>query len=704
MRDDRPAPEVLREVFGFGSFREGQQEAVEAALRNEDVLAVMPTGAGKSLCYQLPAVMSPGYALVISPLIALMKDQVDSLRARGICAATVHSGTSREEKWEVARDMEEGRMKLLLIAPERLRVRRFLEFLDRHRPQRLVVDEAHCISQWGHDFRPDYRRISEGLDFLGMLPVTALTATATTDVRQDIQTQLRLREPAEILTGFDRPNLTFEVVRSEKKANRFSVARVVASEVTGTKLIYAASRKSVESVAEQFRERGMTSVGVYHAGLPDRERTRVQDAFMAGDVELLVATNAFGMGVDKSDIRLVLHYEMPGSLEAYYQEAGRAGRDGEPARCVLLFHGSDLVLQRFFLDGNNPSPQMLRRLHDTFQRQPQSHLDYADVAESSGEKNSGAINTALRMFERVDAIRARGDMVEVLSTYPAAFPFDLDALNVKKRRDDERLARIGEFAKRTSGCRVAAIRRYFLDHPGEPCGGCDLCNAGVAEKRPLEPAEQLRVMAILETVSAHDGRFGPHKFAQILNGSTAPEITDRGLDKNEHYGALKADGERTIRALMDYLEEHGMLERKAFVTADGHHRGSLLALTDVGHLVIEKVHEQQYVVELPPLPSRESTEPRRASRAQPSAPAGPRDDELHETLKSFRAALSSEWGKPAYTVFSNATLDELARRAPSSEEEFMSIKGLGEKRWESFGPDLVQAIEAWRETHEGKGE
>lgn len=339
----------LSRTFGFSAFRAGQREVMEAVLARRDAMAVMPTGQGKSLCYQLPATLLPGVTLVISPLIALMQDQVTSLTARGIAAAAFHSGLSEQERDRVVLDLKLRRLQLLYLAPERMQHERFLRLLRSLWVSLLVVDEAHCISQWGHDFRPDYLNIGRLRRELENPPCLALTATATARVQADLCDRLSLQDPLRLVTGFRRSNLALSVrlcrSRQEKLA---TLDRVVREYETGTILIYCATRRAVEEVAACLGQ-SQSSVGYYHAGLSDEERRKVHDEFRVGTVRILAATNAFGMGIDKSDVRLVVHFDIPGSLEAYYQEVGRAGRDGRPAACLLLFHERDVATQEYFI-------------------------------------------------------------------------------------------------------------------------------------------------------------------------------------------------------------------------------------------------------------------------------------------------------------------------------------------------------------------
>src|SRR5499427_7371292 len=335
---------ILRERFGFDEFRPAQREVIDLVLSGKDVVVVMPTGGGKSLCYQLPALLFPGVTLVVSPLITLMKDQVDALGARDIAATYINSSLSYEDQLARLRGMSRGEYRLVYIAPERFRNARFVESLKGCRVSLFAVDEAHCISQWGHDFRPDYLRLREAVESLtasqGRPPLIALTATATPQVRSDIAAQLGLKKASGFVAGFDRHNLTLRVEPCKSDNDRLTAAYQIVKRAKGSGIIYCSTRKAVDQVVGKLQRLGLT-VGAYHAGLDEAKRSRMQDYFMAGDLDAIVATNAFGMGVDKSDIRFVTHYNLPGAIEAYYQEVGRAGRDGLPSLCTLLFNYID---------------------------------------------------------------------------------------------------------------------------------------------------------------------------------------------------------------------------------------------------------------------------------------------------------------------------------------------------------------------------
>jgi ATP-dependent DNA helicase RecQ len=351
--------------FRLTSFRPGQREVIAAVLEGSDCLCIMPTGGGKSLCYQLPSVAREGLTLVVSPLIALMKDQVDALHMLGIAATFVNSSLTPREQFDRMNAMAAGEFDLVYIAPERLRSSVFIEKLRATKLQLLAVDEAHCISEWGHDFRPDYARLGLLRERLGYPPTIALTATATPQVRGDVVKQLRLRDPRTFITGFARPNLHFEVHQAYSDLDKDQTLLDFLSETPGAGIIYASTRKRCEELVETLRTRTKgRKIGLYHAGLEQDERRRIQDDFMSGRVPIIVATNAFGMGIDKADLRFVVHYNIPGSLEAYYQEAGRAGRDGQPSRCLLIYTPRDRSTQEFFIDSAYPEPEAVNRVYD----------------------------------------------------------------------------------------------------------------------------------------------------------------------------------------------------------------------------------------------------------------------------------------------------------------------------------------------------
>ncbi len=362
------ARERLRETFGFPAFRQGQERAIEAVFKGRDALVIMPTGSGKSLCYQVPALVFPGVTLVVSPLIALMKDQVDALSLRGVPVTFINSSISADEQWNRLAGLERGDFKLVYVAPERFRSRAFRSAVSNVNVSLLAIDEAHCISQWGHDFRPDYRKLKDIRRDLLRVPAIALTATATPAVREDIARELEMHEPERIVTGFDRPNLQIEVRRVRSRAQKVEQIedlireslRRADNEQIPAGIVYTGTRKHTEEVAEALNEgEPRPRCKAYHAGLDTNDRREAQEDFMEGRLPWVAATNAFGMGVDKSDIRFVIHYDLPGSIEAYYQEIGRGGRDGQPSKCVLLFADSDRRLQEFFIEGSNPDRQTI---------------------------------------------------------------------------------------------------------------------------------------------------------------------------------------------------------------------------------------------------------------------------------------------------------------------------------------------------------
>jgi ATP-dependent DNA helicase RecQ len=479
-----PVAAALQRQFGFSAFRPGQEAIVRAVLAGVDVLCVMPTGAGKSLCFQLPALLRDGTALVISPLIALMKDQVEALAARGIAATFINSTLAPQELESRLWQFRAGAWQLVYVAPERLRQPGFLRAAAAARIAFVAVDEAHCVSQWGHDFRPDYLRIGAFLDAIGRPPACAFTATATPEVRADILQHLGLRQPRVFVAGFARPNLAFRVHAASQRADKLArLGEIIERQRTG--IVYCATRRHVDEVASRLEKWDICHVA-YHAGMPDAARAAAQDQFMRGAAEVAVATNAFGMGIDRADIRFVVHFDLPGSVEAYYQEAGRAGRDGQPALCELLYNYADRQTQDFFIDGSNPPPWVIRMVYahlraaanggDTVQ------LSIEQIADALALRNSMQVGSALSQLahagaiERFDVPGARIRATRLLPPgyAPDTLPIDDAALAEKERRDRARLMSVLSYAT-LQGCRQAWIRRFFGESDPAPCGGCDNC-------------------------------------------------------------------------------------------------------------------------------------------------------------------------------------------------------------------------------------
>ncbi|HEX8491963.1 MAG TPA: RecQ family ATP-dependent DNA helicase [Pyrinomonadaceae bacterium] len=397
---------ALHKYFGFEDFREGQREVIAAILEGRDTVVVMPTGGGKSLCYQLPALMKEGATVVVSPLIALMKDQVDALSARNLPATFINSSLSFEEQKARIAGVRRGDYKLVYVAPERFRSTHFVETLRSIDISLFAIDEAHCISQWGHDFRPDYLRLRQAIEEVGRPQIAALTATATPYVRADIIEQLALRDPPAFVSGFDRPNLAINVVHTQKEREKIAhIKQLAASYSGGSGIIYASTRKAVEQVTARLRLADL-SIVAYHAGMDEAERTRAQEDFMTGRVQMIVATNAFGMGIDKPDIRFVAHYQMPGSIEAYYQEIGRAGRDGLPSTCTLFFNYADKRTQDYFIEGSYPPPETIARVYEALvaTNQKRIELSVSEIATRAGIRNEMAVQSALIILEKAGHI------------------------------------------------------------------------------------------------------------------------------------------------------------------------------------------------------------------------------------------------------------------------------------------------------------
>jgi DNA topoisomerase-3 len=679
---------LLRDRFRLPSFRPHQEEVCRAVVEGRDVLLVMPTGAGKSLCYQLPGLARGGTTLVVSPLIALMEDQVAKLQELGLRAERIHSGRDRAASRAVAQAYVDGRLDFLFVAPERLRVPGFPEMLARHTPALVAVDEAHCISEWGHDFRPDYRLLGERLPALRPAPVVALTATATPRVQADIAEQLALLSPRRFIHGFRRTNIAIEAATVKAGSDRADTTlRLLREPERRPAIVYAPTRKGAEELALVLSADGGQAAAAYHAGMTASQRDRVQAAFLSGGLDVVVATIAFGMGVDKPDVRTVVHTGMPSTVEGYYQEIGRAGRDGKPSRAVLLYSWADRRTHEYFLERDYPDPSILERVFRVLSAAPRPIAELLKKARLDPEEAEAAL----------DKLWIHGGAVVEGETVRAGRPgwrVSYDRQREHKKDQIDEMFRLAE----GHGCRMLHLLRHFGDQEDRtrPCGRCDACapqDTVVRRWRPPTPREADRLGRVLGALRQRD-----KQAAGQLHRAVADAVPDRRDLETLLDGLVRAG---LVRLTPDTFEKDGrtISFQRAGLTPEGRNAGpgelAAVLLEDTGAAAAPPRGGAGARRGPLPKPPRKHHPPGRVPPEADAEGTGA-PPELVARLRAWRLEEARRRRVPAFRIFGDRTLFALAESRPRSEGALLAVTGLGPKIVQRYGEVLLELLRRHR--------
>ena len=665
---------ILRDVFGLPEFRPGQGEVVAAAESGADVLFVAPTGSGKSIAYWVPGIVEGGLTIVVSPLIALMVDQVARLTQLGVPSACVHSQMTVEERRDVMTAASGGQLRFLYLAPERIGASGFLEALRRLTVSRLVIDEAHCISSWGHDFRPDYRRLGDAIAACGRPPVGAFTATATPRVRLDIIASLGLREPVAKVTGFVRENLMMSVVGCRGKTDKRDSLRARLRPGDGRSLVYCGTPKTAIEVSAFLSDGGIPTAS-YHGALDGDERQDVYQEFAAGRLKVIVATSAFGMGVDFPDIRQVIHYDFPGSLEEYYQQAGRAGRDRQRSECILLYSAQDRQLQEFFIEQAYPERDTVRAVYREMLRDGRGRT--RDWRSRLPAIDARAVRAAVALLERAGVVEPNGSIRKL--TGP---PVDFEEQAQLKEHAYARVNQVMDYA-RSRGCRHARIADYFGEEGiARTCRSCDNClDPRSLETLAVPPSD---VEAAVACVARFKGHLGAARIALILRGQLDAWATSKPWVQDlAFFGALRDWDVERIRDLVATLVERGLIVR-------GHGEKPTVSVTPQGLALL--AGEPSPTVELEVGPSRPAPRPSRRSKGLTAGDLTDEASGCFDALRRWRLDAARRAKLPPYVIFHDKTLAEIARTRPVSMADLAAVPGIGPAKLERYGAAVLAAI------------